>query len=149
MKPITFNSSLSQKDVYLTMKNLTGAKKEYRFFIGKVWDDGFSVMKHNLFSKHMLNPQFKGVVTKKDNGTEITIKATLNKRDKIGFPIIAGLISIIIIYLIVKAIATASLKPLAPAIVIIIFEALVYLICSIIFTLKAKRIIKFLKKNLT
>ena len=149
MKPITFNSSLSQKDVYLTMKNLTGAKKDYRFFIGKVLDDGFSVMKHNLFSKHMLNPQFKGVVTKKDNGAEITIKATLNKWDKIGFPIIAGLISSIIIYLIVKAIVTASLKPLAPAIVIIIFEALVYLICSIIFTLKAKRIIKFLKKNLT
>lgn len=149
MKPITFNSSLSQKDVYLTMKNLTGAKKEYRFFIGKVWDDGFSVMKHNLFSKHMLNPQFKGIVAEKDNGTEITIKATLNKWDKIGFPIIAGLISSIIIYLIVKAIVTASLKPLAPAIVIIIFEALVYLICSIIFTLKAKRIIKFLKKNLT
>lgn len=150
MKPITVNSSLSQKDVYLTMKNLTGAKKEYRFFIGKVWDDGFLVTKHRLLHRRvMLDPQFKGVVTEKDNGTEITIKATLNKWDKIGFFIMAALILGVIIFLIINAVATSSLKPLAPAVAIIIFEALFFSLFSIIFTLRAKRLLKILKKNLT
>lgn len=155
MTPITFNSPLSKKDVYLTMKNLTNTNADKPLFVGTVTEDGFSVMKYRLFrrneffSRNALDPQLNAVVTEDNNSTKITIKATLNKWDKIGFPIIAGLISSIIIYLIVKAIVTASLKPLAPAIAIIVFEALVYLICSIIFTLKAKRIIKFLKKNLT
>lgn len=144
-----FDSPLSKKDVYLTMKNLTGAKKDYRFFIGKVWDDGFSVMKHNLFSKHMLNPQFKGIVDEKDNGTEITIKATLNKRDKIGFSLFGLLYLGIIIYFIIKAIATASFEPLTIAIIVLLWIALTSLIFSLIFTAKAKRILKILKKHLT
>lgn len=137
------------------MKNLTNTNADAPLFVGTVTEDGFSVMKYRLFQvnkfflRQALDPQLNAVVTEDNNSTKITIKATLNKWDKIGFPIIAGLISIIIIYLIVNAIATASLKPLAPAIVIIIFEVLACSLGILIFTLRAKRLLKILKKNLT
>ncbi len=150
MKPITFASPLSQKDVYLTMKNLTSEKSEQPLFVGKVFEDGFSVMKYRLFQRNnVLDPKLDAVVTETDNGSKITIKASLNKRDKIGFFIMGTLILGVIIFLIINAIATSSLEPLAPAVAIIIFEALSFSINSIIFTLRAKRIIKILKKNLT
>lgn len=120
MKPITLNSSLSQKDVYLTMKELTKTNLDERLFVGKVWDDGFSVMKYRLFSRNklfsrnVLDPKFDAVVTKTDNGTKITIKASLSKWNKIGFFIMGALILGVIIYLIVNAIATSSLNPWLP-----------------------------------
>ena len=155
MTPFTFNSPLSRKDVYLTMKNLTNTNADKPLFVGTVTEDGFSVMKHRLFQgnkfflRRALDPQLDAVVTETDNGSKITIKAFLNKWDKIGLFIMAALILGVIIFLIINAISTSSLKPLAPAVAIIIFEALIFLLFSIIFTLRAKRLLKILKKNLT
>lgn len=155
MTPITFNSPLSKKDVYLTMKNLTNTNADKPLFVGTVTEDGFSVMKYRLFrrneffSRNALDPWLDAVITEDNNGTKITIKATLTKMNKIGFFIMAALILGIIIFLIINAIATSSLKPLAPAVAIVIFEALIFLLFIFIFTLRAKRLLKILKKNLT
>lgn len=155
MTPITFNSPLSKKDVYLTMKNLTNTNADKPLFVGTVTEDGFSVMKYRLFrrneffSRNALDPQLAAVITEDNNGTKITIKATLTKMNKIGFFIMAALILGVIIFLIINAVATSSLKPLAPAVVIVIFEALIFLLFIFIFTLRAKRLLKILKKNLT
>lgn len=155
MTPITFNSPLSKKDVYLTMKNLTNTNADNPLFVGTVTEDGFSVMKYRLFrrneffSRNVLDPQLNAVVTEDNNGTKITINATLTKWNKIGFFIMAALILGIIIFLIINAIATSSLELLAPAVAIVIFEALIFSLFSIIFTLRAKRLLKILKKNLT
>ena len=155
MKPITFTSPLSKKDVYLTMKNLTNTNADKPLFVGTVTEDGFSVMKYRLFrrneffSRNVLDPQLDAVITEDNNGTKITIKATLTKMNKIGSFVMGSLILGIIIFLIINAIATSSLKPLAPAVAIIIFETLICLLFSFIFTLRAKRLLKILKKNLT
>ena len=150
MTPITVNSPLSKKDVILAMKNLAGAKKDYCFFIGKVWQDGFLVTKHRLLHRRvMLDPQFKGAVTENEDGTEITIKVALNNWDKIGFSLFGLLYLGIIIYFIIKAIATASFEPLTIAIIVLLWIALTSLIFALIFTAKAKRILKILKKHLT
>ena len=155
MTHTTFDSPLSKKDVYLTMKNLTNTNADKPLFVGTVTEDGFSVMKHRLFQgnkfflRQVLDPQFNAVVTEDNNGTKITIKATLTKLNKIGLFIMAALILGVIIFLIINAIATSSLEPLAPAVAIIIFEALIFSLFSIIFTLRAKRLLKILKKNLT
>ncbi len=155
MTRFTFNSPLSRKDVYLTMKNLTNTSVDKPLFVGTVTEDGFSVMKYRLFQsnkfflRRALDPQLDAVVTETDNGSKITIKAFLNKWDKIGLFIMAALILGVIIFLIINAISTSSLKPLAPAVAIIIFEALIFLLFSFIFTLRAKRLLKILKKNLT
>ena len=90
MTPITFTSPLSKKDIYLTMKNLTNTNADKPLFVGAVTEDGFSVMKYRLFqrneffSRNVLDPQFNAVVTEDNNGTKITIKATLTKMNKIG-----------------------------------------------------------------
>lgn len=155
MTPITFTSLLSKKDVYLTMKNLTNTNADNPLFVGAVTEDGFSVMKYRLsrrnefFSRNVLDPQLDAVITEDNNGTKITINATLTKWNKIGFFIMAALILGIIIFLIINAIATSSLELLAPAVAIIIFEALIFSLFSFIFTLRAKRLLKILKKNLT
>jgi hypothetical protein len=155
MKPITFTSPLSQKDVYLTMKNLTNTNADKPLFVGTVTEDGFSVMKYRLFQgnkfflRQALDPQLNAVVTEDNNGTKITINATLTKWNKIGSFVMGVLILGIIIFLIINAIATSSLELLAPAVAIVIFEALICLLFSFIFTLRAKRLLKILKKNLT
>lgn len=43
MKSFTFNSSLSKKEVYLTMKELTNSKSDCRLFVGDIMEDGFSI----------------------------------------------------------------------------------------------------------
>lgn len=155
MTPITFTSPLSKKDVYLTMKNLTNTNADNPLFVGTVTEDGFSVMKYRLFrrneffSRNVLDPQLDAVITEDNNGTRITINATLTKWNKIGSFVMGALILGIIIFLIINAIATSSLKLLAPAVAIVIFEALIFSLFSIIFTLRAKRLLKILKKNLT
>ena len=155
MTPFTFNSPLSQKDVYLTMKNLTNTSVDKPLFVGTVTEDGFSVMKYRLFQsnkfflRRALDPQLDAVVTETDNGSKITIKAFLNKWDKIGLFIMATLILGVIIFLIINAIATSSLEPLAPAMILLLWVTLIHLIFGLIFTLRAKRLLKILKKNLT
>jgi hypothetical protein len=149
MTHTTFNSPLSKKDVYLTMKNLTNTNADAPLFVGTVTEDGFSVMKYRLFSSNMLDPKLDAVVTEDNNGTKITINATLTKWNKIGSFVMGALILGIIIFLIINAIATSSLELLAPAVAIVIFEALICLLFSFIFTLRAKRLLKILKKNLT
>jgi hypothetical protein len=149
MTPFTFDSPLSKKDVYLTMKNLTNTNADAPLFVGTVTEDGFSVMKYRLFLSNMLDPKLDAVVTEDNNGTKITINATLTKWNKIGSFVMGALILGIIIFLIINAIATSSLELLAPAVAIVIFEALICLLFSFIFTLRAKRLLKILKKNLT
>jgi hypothetical protein len=149
MTPFTFDSPLSKKDVYLTMKNLTNTNADAPLFVGTVTEDGFSVMKYRLFLSNMLDPKLDAVVTEDNNGTKITINATLTKWNKIGSFVMGALILGIIIFLIINAIATSSFELLAPAVAIVIFEALICLLFSFIFTLRAKRLLKILKKNLT
>jgi hypothetical protein len=149
MTHTTFDSPLSKKDVYLTMKNLTNTSVDKPLFVGTVTEDGFSVMKYRLFLSNMLDPKLDAVVTEDNNGTKITINATLIKWNKIGSFVMGALILGIIIFLIINAIATSSLELLAPAVAIVIFEALICLLFSFIFTLRAKRLLKILKKNLT
>jgi hypothetical protein len=149
MTPFTFDSPLSKKDVYLTMKNLTNTNADAPLFVGTVTEDGFSVMKYRLFLSNMLDPKLDAVVTEDNNGTKITINATLTKWNKIGSFVMGALILGIIIFLIINAIATSSLELLAPAVAIVIFEALASSLGILIFTLRAKRLLKILNKHLT
>ena len=155
MTHTTFDSPLSKKDVYLTMKNLTNTNADAPLFVGTVTEDGFSVMKYRLFQsnkfflRQALDPQLNAVVTEDNNSTKITINATLTKWNKIGSFVMGALILGIIIFLIINAIATSSLELLAPAVAIVIFEALVCSLGILIFTLRAKRLLKILNKHLT
>jgi hypothetical protein len=131
------------------MKNLTNTNADNPLFVGTVTEDGFSVIKNRLFSSNMLDPQLNAVVTEDNNGTKITINATLTKWNKIGSFVMGALILGIIIFLIINAIATSSLELLAPAVAIVIFEALASSLGILIFTLRAKRLLKILNKHLT
>ncbi len=148
MKTYRFFSPLSKKDVYLTMKQLTNSKSELPSFIGNVNENGFSVMEYKLFSNNVLNPRIEAIVTENKSGTDIYIKASLNKCDKIGFFIFGIIICAIFTYFFSNAIKCNSLEYFLVGVTIFSFEMFCLALSSLFFTLKTRRIVKILKNEL-
>ena len=148
MKSVTFNTSISKREVYLAMKEITNSESEYHLFIGDIKEDGFSVIKHQPFSNNVLNPQINATVIENKNGTEINMKASLNKYDKIGFTIMGIMLCGIFIFLVINAMASGILENFFPAVALLLFIIFVYIFSNCVFTLKTKRIAKMLKAKL-
>lgn len=145
MKSVTFNTSKSKKEVYLTMKEMANSESEHHLFIGDIEEDSFSVMRYQPFSNNVLNPQINVTVIENKNGTEINMKASLNKYDKIGFSIMGILLCGIFIFLVINTIVSGLLESFFPAVALLLFIILVFIFSSCVFTLKIKRIVKKLK----
>ena len=149
MKSITFNTTISKKEVYLAMKEMINSKSENNLLVGEIKEDGFSVMKYEIFSNNALNPQINATVIENKNGTEINMKASLNKYDKIGFSLMGILLGGFFIFLVIYALVSGILESFFPALVaLLLFIILVLIFSSFVFTLKTKRIIKMLKAKL-
>ncbi len=149
MKSFTFNTTLSKKEVYLTMKELTAPKSDFHLFVGDIGEDSFSVMKYQHFSNNVLNPKIDAIVMENNDGTNINIKGSLNKCDRIGAFIIGIIICSIFTYLSSVAIVSASLEPFFAAIALLVFVILFYVIFALCYTLKVKRVVKILKNKFT
>ena len=85
MKNFEFDSPLSKKEVYLTLKNLTNQNSDYHLFYGTLCEDSFELKRYRFFSsaKKCFKPKLVGTITEIENGTRIKIKLTLNLFDKI------------------------------------------------------------------
>lgn len=142
MKSFTIHSVLSKKEVYFTMQKLEP------LFIGDIKEDRFSIMKKLHFSNNSLNPKIDAIITEQESGTDIHIKMSLNKYDKVGFSTLGILWCGVLIFLIISAIMSGSLAPLFPAIALLIFETLAIVIYYFIYTIRVKKVVKMLKKAL-
>lgn len=149
MKSFTFNSSFNKKEIYLMMKELTDPKSACRLFVGNIREDGFSIMQHQPFSNNVLNPKIDVIITENKNTTDINIKASLNKCDRIGLFIIGITSCGIFTFLVSNAIVSSSLECLFPAIALLFFLILIFIISGLFFTLKTNKIVKIIKTKLT
>ncbi|MBR7131906.1 MAG: hypothetical protein IKD04_00075 [Clostridia bacterium] len=149
MKSVTFNTSTSKKEVYLTIREMINSKSENNLLVGEINEDGFSIMKNNIFSNNVLNPQINATVIENKNGTEINMKTSLNKYDKIVFSFMGIILGGIFIFLVIYAMTSGTLASFFPALVaLLLFIILVLIFSSFVFALKTKRIVKTLKDKL-
>ena len=149
MKFVTFNTSMSKKEVYLTLKEMTKSESDNSSFIGDIKEDCFSVMKYQHFSNNVLNPQIHATVIENKKSTEINMKASLNKYDKIAFSIMGIVVCVIFIFLIISAIVSGILESVFSVVGLLFFIILVFVLSGCVFALKAKRIFKILKTKLS
>ena len=147
MKPMELQSTLTKKDVLLTVQEWM--RSDTSSFRGTVTENSFSITKHAWFSNNVLNPQIHATLSENENGTRVSVRATLNRNDKIGFAVLLVLVCCITICLGANAVVSQSWRWIPPLIAVVCFESIVAGVFALVFRINVYKTMTVLKTKLT
>ena len=144
MKTFEIKLPIKRKKAVLILKDLSDSKSNSRKFEGVVTMDSFSLKRYYSFPTKGLKPQIDGLLEESENGTTITVRATVNKHDMF-FLIISSIIVCAASLFILSRVFTSIIETIVMLAVFFMFLSIVVFLNVIIFKAKARELIKILE----